>query len=266
MDVHFPAKPQYYKLLPSPSVEQSVADTDLESLPLLVSGDSSTSLATYVNILPSKSTHSLGGPDQEQMGSGTYFEIKLDRSPDDYKNTVLFPLPANHTSCLLLGSVDPLRQPPGVQDSLIAAVVPQCGEGFSSSSSQPSIHNHRTTLFRHREHNYDRQCKKQFGELKSACRHAEIHSEGTRTLEFFINHRTKPTFTQERNNLHAMAVSQRYFETVSTQLELWYERKIVEVEQQTELRAQQDTKELLQRIKTLEEELQRLKTNENAES
>lgn len=81
MDVHFPAKPQYYKLLPSPSMEQSVADTDLESLPLLVSGDSSTSLATYVNILPSKSTHSLGGPDQEQMGSGTYFEIKLDRSP-----------------------------------------------------------------------------------------------------------------------------------------------------------------------------------------
>lgn len=40
----------------------------------------------------------------------------------------------------------------------------------------------------------------------------------------------------------------------------------MEVEQQTELRAQQDRKELLQRIGMLEEELQRLKTNENAES
>lgn len=61
-------------------------------------------------------------------------------------------------------------------------------------------------------------------------------------------------------------MTQRFFETVSTQLERWYERKITEVEQQTELRAQQDRKELLQRISMLEEELQKLKTNENAES
>lgn len=56
-------------------------------------------------------------------------------------------------------------------------------------------------------------------------------------------------------------VTQRFFETVSTQLERWYERKIVEVEQQTEFRAQQDRKELLQRISMLEEELRRLKTD-----
>ena len=61
-------------------------------------------------------------------------------------------------------------------------------------------------------------------------------------------------------------VTQRFFETVSTQLERWYERKITEVEQQTELRVQQDRKELLQQINTLEEELHRLKTNEKAES
>lgn len=87
MDGHIPAKAQYYKLLPSPSVEKSVVDTDLETLPLLsvVSGDSSTSLATYVNILPSKSTHSLEGP--EQMGSGTYFEMKVDRSPGMSKSS-----------------------------------------------------------------------------------------------------------------------------------------------------------------------------------
>lgn len=89
VDINIPAKAQYYKLLPSPSVEQSVADADLESLPLLsvVSGDSSTSLATYINILPSKSTYSLGDPEQEQMGNGTYFEMKVDRSPGMSKNS-----------------------------------------------------------------------------------------------------------------------------------------------------------------------------------
>lgn len=89
MDVHIPAKAQYYKLLPSQSVEQSGAEADLEALPLLsvLSGDSSTSLATYVNILPSQSACSLGGPEQEQMGSRTYFEMKVDRSPGMSKDS-----------------------------------------------------------------------------------------------------------------------------------------------------------------------------------
>lgn len=61
-------------------------------------------------------------------------------------------------------------------------------------------------------------------------------------------------------------VTQRFFETVSAQLERWYERKVVEVEQQAELRVQQDRTELLERISMLEEELQKLLTNEKAES
>uniref|UniRef100_A0A672J828 Ankyrin repeat domain 6a n=1 Tax=Salarias fasciatus TaxID=181472 RepID=A0A672J828_SALFA len=61
-------------------------------------------------------------------------------------------------------------------------------------------------------------------------------------------------------------VTQCFFETVSTQLERWCQRKILEVEQQAELRAQQDREELLQRIGSLEEELQRLKTSENMDS
>nr|XP_033497836.1 ankyrin repeat domain-containing protein 6 isoform X2 [Epinephelus lanceolatus] len=265
MDVHIAAKSQYYKLLPSQSVEQSVADADLESLPLLsvVSGDSSTSLATYVNILPSKSTNSVGG--QEQEGSRTYFEMKVDRSPEDYENTALFPLHANHSSGILLGTVDPLCQHPGVQDSSTAAVVPLYGEGFSSSSSQSSISDGGPRPIQQQQFSSDRQERKHFGELMSAGRHTGVHSEGSRTLEFFIDRPTEPTFRQERNNQHAMEVTQRFFETVSTQLERWYERKLVEVEQQTELRAQQDRRELLQQISMLEEELERLKTNEKAE-
>ncbi|XP_042356771.1 ankyrin repeat domain-containing protein 6 [Plectropomus leopardus] len=268
MDVHISAKSQYYKLLPSQSLEQSVADADLESLPLLslVSGDSSTSLATYVNILPSKSTYSVGGPEQEQIGSRTYFEMKVDRSPDDYENTALFPLHASPTPGLLLGSVDPVWQPPAVQDSCTAALRPLCAEGFSSSSSQSSISNQGGRLIQHQEHGSDGQDRKHFGELMCASRHTAMHTEGSRTLEFFIDRPAEPTLRQERNNQHAMEVTQRFFETVSTQLERWYERKIMEVEQQTELRAQQDNKELLQQISMLEEELEKLKTNENAES
>ncbi|CAK6977737.1 ankyrin repeat domain-containing protein 6 [Scomber scombrus] len=264
MDVHIPAKTQYYKLLSSPSVEQSVADADLESLPLLsvVSGDSSTSLANYVNILPSKSTHSLRGTEQEQMGSRTYFEMKVDRSPDDYENTALFPTPARQTSGFLLGSADTYWHPPGVQDSPTSAVVPLCGEDFSSNSSQSSISDQGPSRIQHQGPGCDRQNRKHFGELVRA----GIHSDCTKTLEFFIDRPAEPTFSQERNNLHAMEVTQRFFENVSVQLERWYDRKVLEVEQQTELRAHQDRKELLQRISLLEEELQRLKTNENVES
>ncbi|XP_028251874.1 ankyrin repeat domain-containing protein 6 [Parambassis ranga] len=232
MDVHMPAEPQYYKLQPSPSVEQSVAEADLESLPLLsvLSGDSSTSLATYVNILPFKPNNSAENSQLEQIGSRTYFEMKMNTSPDNYENTALCPLPAKPSSGFMLGSADPPWQHPGVQDNAIAAVVPLCGEGFSSSSQ------------------------------------SRIHTDSTTTLEFFIDRPSEPTFSQERKNLHAIEVTQRFFETVSTQLEHWCERKILEVEQQTELRAQQDRKELLQRITMLEEEIQRLTTNENAES
>lgn len=81
IDVHLPVGTQYYKLLPSPSVEPSI-DAGVESLPLLplVSGDSNTSLATYVNIPPSTSDHSERRLEQEQLDSRMHFEVKVDRS------------------------------------------------------------------------------------------------------------------------------------------------------------------------------------------
>uniref|UniRef100_UPI003AAF7A8F ankyrin repeat domain-containing protein 6-like n=1 Tax=Centroberyx gerrardi TaxID=166262 RepID=UPI003AAF7A8F len=271
MDLHIPTQPQYYKLLPSPSVDQSLADGDLESLPLLsvVSGDSSSSLATYVNVVPFPSSYNLVSPDQEQTASRKYFEVKVNRSPvvnlffylptpllsDNYENTALIPLPAKHTSGVLVGPADPYWQPAGVQDTpKAAAIVALSGEGCSSSASSSRSNSssrepRRTQHRQHRKH-----------------RREPIGAHGTRTLEFFIDRPPEPTFSQERNNLHAVEVTQRFFETVSTQLERWYERKILEAKQQTELRAQQDRKQLLQRISRLEEELQRLKTNGNAES
>lgn len=85
-DVHIQNQGQNYRLLPSSSssVDKSGPEVEPESLPLLplVSGGSSASLATYVNVVPSGS----GGPGglslgQEPLRSRTYFEMKVDRSP-----------------------------------------------------------------------------------------------------------------------------------------------------------------------------------------
>ncbi|XP_051801123.1 ankyrin repeat domain-containing protein 6 [Acanthochromis polyacanthus] len=234
MDGHIPAETQHYKLLPSPLVEQSAAEANPELLPLL-SGDSNTSLATYVNTLPSQSAFSMGCPEQEQMGSRTYFEMKVDRSlgmwRNDYENAGLFPLPA------------------------------KCEEAVSSSSKQSCFSDPRSSQIPHQEHSFSRQHKEHFGTLMNASSHAGIYADSITTHESFTDHPSEPTFSKERNNLHTIEVTQRFFETVSAQLERWCERKILEVEQQTELRAQQDRKKLLERISMLEEELQRLKTN-----
>lgn len=64
----------------------------------------------------------------------------------------------------------------------------------------------------------------------------------------------------------AWQVTQHFFETVSIQLERWYERKVLEVEEQTKVKMEQERQELLQHINVLEEELQKLKTGVNAET
>uniref|UniRef100_A0A4W5JDV1 Ankyrin repeat domain 6 n=1 Tax=Hucho hucho TaxID=62062 RepID=A0A4W5JDV1_9TELE len=138
MDLHLPADPQYYKLLPSPSVDSS-------------------SLATYVT--------------------------------DDKIAVVNTISMASHCPLVGCGPMIPFH---------LASEKGLCGEGVTSSSSSL----------------------------------------------------TSCIFLQ---------VTQRFFETVSTQLECWYERKIHDAKRQAELRAQQDRAELLQRIRSLEEELEQLR-------
>uniref|UniRef100_A0A671LC56 Ankyrin repeat domain-containing protein 6-like n=1 Tax=Sinocyclocheilus anshuiensis TaxID=1608454 RepID=A0A671LC56_9TELE len=159
LEARMPAETQYYKLLRSPSVDQSRVDSDPEGLPLLslISEESSSSLATYVNVLPSPGA----GPNND-------------------------------------------------------------------GKSQTKGMNSATAVFSQRP--------------------------------------VEATFTQERANLHAVEVAQRFFETVSTQLERWYERKIQEAQKVAEQKALQDRASLLERINTLEEELQRLRTNTNTNS
>ncbi|XP_033843720.1 ankyrin repeat domain-containing protein 6 [Periophthalmus magnuspinnatus] len=259
-----PTSAPYCKLLHSPPAGQSSGESELESLPLLsvLSRDSSTSLATYVNIAPSWSSCSLGS--EQETSSRKYFEMKVDRSPgtnrdkatmhsvlDDYENAALFPLPGSN------GRLSPAatsRRPVEVQDTESSGLWSVRGEGFGSSSSVSCDCAPRWVPPKGRSQEPRRQELVRVG-----------HEQDT-TIEIYMDHPpTEPTFTQERSNLHAVEVTQRFFETVSSQLELWYERKILEVERQTEVQAQRDKQELLQRISTLEAELKILRANESTD-
>uniref|UniRef100_A0A8B9K8S9 Ankyrin repeat domain 6a n=1 Tax=Astyanax mexicanus TaxID=7994 RepID=A0A8B9K8S9_ASTMX len=210
MEVQLPAESGYYKLVQSPSTDHSVLETDPERLPLLsvISADSGSSLATYVNLLPNPAATGSAGksPEFDDLQGRKYFEVKLDGSP-------------SRPTCL--SGIDP----------------------------EPS----RLQAWHHRKHLRDR--------IRAHRANAQPGST-LHTLEFFTERPPEPSFIQERANLHAVEVTQRFFETVSTQLERWYERKIQEAQRAVEHRAQQDRAGLLQRIDALEEELRRLRARD----
>lgn len=90
---------------------------------------------------------------------------------------------------------------------------------------------------------------------------------GPRILEVFGDPpKEEATFAQERDNMHAMEVTQYFFEAVSTQMERWYERKVQEARWQANERAQADRAALIERITYLEDELRMLRTDKRDDS
>ncbi|NXT80983.1 ANKR6 protein, partial [Zapornia atra] len=69
-----------------------------------------------------------------------------------------------------------------------------------------------------------------------------------------------------RDTSQALEITQYFFEAVSTQMEKWYERKIEEARSQANQKAQQDKAALKEHIKSLEEELSKLRTKVQKES
>ncbi|XP_061225778.1 ankyrin repeat domain-containing protein 6 isoform X3 [Neopsephotus bourkii] len=69
-----------------------------------------------------------------------------------------------------------------------------------------------------------------------------------------------------RDTSQALEITQYFFEAVSTQMEKWYERKIEEARCQANQKAQQDKAALKEHIKSLEEELSKLRTKVQKES
>ncbi|XP_008398336.1 ankyrin repeat domain-containing protein 6 isoform X1 [Poecilia reticulata] len=218
LDISVPAETVYQNLLLSPSA----AETDLESVPLLFSGDSSPSVSASTLRPRGSETLRLSEP----TGGRTYFEMKVDRCADQNQNP---------ESSLDLSTVSstPSWLPAVLQN--LPFSVDYAEERSSSISTGP---------------------QEEVGGPK----------DDTMVLEFLMDRPAEPTFIQERKHLHAVEVTQQFFDAVSAQLERWCSRKILEVEFQSELRARAESKEMLQRIKELEEELHRLQTNEQKES
>lgn len=72
--------------------------------------------------------------------------------------------------------------------------------------------------------------------------------------------------TQTRDTSQALEITQYFFEAVSTQMEKWYEKKIEEAKSQANMKAQEDKVALQQHIRSLEEELMKLRTKLQKES
>ncbi|XP_058606051.1 ankyrin repeat domain-containing protein 6 isoform X2 [Onychostoma macrolepis] len=274
LEVRMPAESQYYKLLRSPSADQSLVDSDPEGLPLLslISEESSSSLATYVNVLPSPGA----GPNNDgkslEFGDARgrrYFEMKLNGSSDEYHNLTAPSTVKHKPLSRKLATADPKWhraevQEVGVSKSRSDKEDELCNSSASSSLSTSSkrFNDSKTEpapgpAWKHSRHLKDR--------IKA--HHAQTQQSNTmKTLEVFSQRPVEATFTQERANLHAMEVTQHFFETVSTQLERWYERKIQEAQKVAEQKALQDRASLLERINMLEEELQKLRTDTNTNS
>ncbi|KAF4025221.1 hypothetical protein G4228_017020 [Cervus hanglu yarkandensis] len=69
-----------------------------------------------------------------------------------------------------------------------------------------------------------------------------------------------------RDASQALELTQYFFEAVSTQMEKWYERKIEEARSQASQKAQQDKATLEEHIRSLEEELAKLRTKVQKEN
>ncbi|XP_032403808.1 ankyrin repeat domain-containing protein 6 isoform X3 [Xiphophorus hellerii] len=216
LDISVPAETIYQNLLLSPSA----AETDLESVPLLFSGDSSPSVST--STLRPRGSESLRLA--EPTGGRTYFEMKVDRCAVQ-----------NPESSMDLSTVSSAPSWLSAVLQNLPLFVDYTEERSSSTSTGPQ--------------------EEVWGPKND-----------TMTLEFLMDRPAEPTFIQERKHLHAVEVTQQFFDAVSAQLERWCSRKILEVEFQSELRARAERKEMLQRIRELEEELHRLQTNEEKES
>uniref|UniRef100_A0A8D2PYU0 Ankyrin repeat domain 6 n=1 Tax=Varanus komodoensis TaxID=61221 RepID=A0A8D2PYU0_VARKO len=76
----------------------------------------------------------------------------------------------------------------------------------------------------------------------------------------------KEPSSQLAGTSQALEITQYFFEAVSTQMEKWYERKIEEARSQADQKAQEDKAVLKEHIKSLEEELYKLRTKVQKEN
>ncbi|XP_056150191.1 ankyrin repeat domain-containing protein 6b [Lampris incognitus] len=282
MEVRFTGEPRSINLPRSSSMTEGLSEAGEAGLTELPTGQGGSSQCLAVEDDDDKNTF----PDSTQGESGVaeggsanhYFVVHVDSSPDggDKHHTAEITPPAAATCPLpsvqvvrpkerlaistetrgkhqeLQGTdATEYRANRGRASSLSPATERRC----SSRHERRDRERGRDRGKRHKRHSQGRT------KSRGAAGATGQATGGTQTLEVFGERPAEPSFAQERENMHALEVTQYFFEAVSTQMERWYERKIQEARWQADQRAQADRAALMERIAYLEDELRMLRTN-----
>ncbi|KAM9339126.1 ankyrin repeat domain-containing protein 6b [Symphorus nematophorus] len=269
MEVRFTGEPGSSKLRRCSSAAEGLNEVDGAGLTALPSAQGDDSQCLELHNSPALlDSITRGEAGVAEGGSANhYFVVHVESSPDgDKAHNADVTSPAAAKSPL--SSVQVVRpkersaKNQELQDMDMVEYGATGGRNYRASSLSPATERRcssRTdTGLRDRERGRDRgkhRRKHSQGRTKSR------GAAGVRTLEVFGDQPSEPSFAQERDNMHALEVTQYFFEAVSTQMERWYERKVEEARWQASQRAQADRAALVERITYLEDELRMLRTS-----
>ncbi|KAL0967319.1 hypothetical protein UPYG_G00250730 [Umbra pygmaea] len=292
IEVRFAGDPSNAKLRRSSSEAEGLceADTDcLTALPTGRPGGSDYSLTPNTDDLTDRGSNPAPVADRS---ANHYFVVQADSPPDGDKHPkpeeLTCPIPVKSLAQSLqvvrpkerwLGSSDPQRPDQELQDVELQLSRRSNHQAGSLSPATQRRCSNRQTKEHTRERDRDRAHSRDKG--KHHKRHSQGRTKakggkvcqagGIQTLEVFGEKAVEAgeeeiSFAQERENMHALEVTQYFFEAVSTQMERWYERKIQEARRQADQKALADRTALLERITYLEDELRTLRTNRRDDS
>ncbi|KAM9551527.1 ankyrin repeat domain-containing protein 6-like isoform 5-T10 [Salvelinus alpinus] len=269
IEMRFTGDPRNAKLRQSSSMAEGLCEMDPGSLTVLPAGGPGCSvecLALHTTDLTEgdPNTAATGDPSANHN-----FGVQVDSSP--------VVRPKERSLC----STDPRRPYQGLQDMALLDLAPSRGGNNQRASSLSPATERRCSSRQDKDCDRERDRDRERGRDKG--KHHKRHSqgrtkakgdkgasvgqaEGTQTLGVFGERAVGEGFAQERENMHALEVTQYFFEAVSTQMEHWYERKIQEARWQADQRAQADRAALVERITYLEDELRMLRTNRHDDS
>ncbi|XP_049914426.1 ankyrin repeat domain-containing protein 6b isoform X1 [Epinephelus moara] len=275
IDLRFTGEPGSTKLQRSSSAAEGLNEADGAGLTVLPSGQEGSSQCLDLHNSPALLDSSRGEASVAEGSSANhYFVVHVESSPDgDKAHNAEVTSPAAAKSPLSSVQVvrpkerpvmcaDTQRKNQERQEVDMAEHRAKGERNYRASSLSPATERRcssRTEAgLRDRERGRDRgKHHKKHSQGRTKSRGAT----GVRTLEVFGEQPSEPSFAQERDNMHALEVTQYFFEAVSTQMERWYERKVQEARWQADQRAQADRAALIERIAYLEDELRMLRTN-----
>ncbi|XP_055728946.1 ankyrin repeat domain-containing protein 6-like isoform X4 [Salvelinus fontinalis] len=296
IEVRFAGDPCNTKLRRSSSMSEGLCEVDpggLTVLPAGGPGDSAQCLAPHITDVTEGDRNTAA---TEDPSANHCFAVQVDSSPDSDKHPKQAEISSPPTAKFLsqspqvvrpkerlLGATEHRRPYQELQDVALLELGPSSRSNNNRASSlSPATERHCSSR---QDKDLDRERDRERERGRDKGKHHKRHSqgrtkakvatvgqaEGTQTLEVFEERAVErgggeSSFAQERENMHALEVTQYFFEAVSTQMEHWYERKIQEARWQADQRAQADRAALLERITYLEDELRMLRTNRHDDS